>query len=79
VNNATNYKKYTHGNQEFLKDIFGAIGLKERLGYLTIELYQYVKTEYEKKRLHARTNFEGMFEVIVDIFDEGNNINYIGG
>jgi len=46
------------------------------LGYLTIELYKYVKTEYEKKRFHGRGNFEEMFEAIVDIFDEGNNISF---
>ena len=50
--------------------------MKERLRYRTIQLYEFVKIEYEKKRFVARRNFEQMFESIVDIFDEGNNISF---
>ncbi len=71
-----NYKKFAHGNQEFLEDIFEAIELKKRLGYKAIELYEFVKREYEKKSLPLGAIFEDMFESIIDVFEEGNNISF---
>jgi len=49
--------------------MFESIGLREKLGYRTIQLYEFIKREYEKKRLPDRANFTGMFESTIDIFN----------
>jgi len=44
-----------------------------------IQLYEYVKNEYEKKLsnpLDSSAHFETMFEATIDIFEEGNNISF---
>jgi hypothetical protein len=69
-----NYKKFAHGDRELLKGIFEAIGMSETRGYISIQLYEFINCEY-LKRFPASGNFEQMFENVVDIFAEGNNIS----
>jgi len=41
--------------------------LSEALGYKTIELYEFIKKECEKKRLSPGINFVDMFEATIAI------------
>jgi len=55
--------------------MFNDIGIRERLGYQTIQLYDFVLKEYKKKRLRHDANFKDMVEKVIDTFEEGKRLS----